>query len=37
MALLGGAVLSCAPKQADPMEQALAEKILQAVGEEGKG
>ena len=36
MALLGGAVLSCTPKKTDPMEQALAEKILQAVGEEGK-
>ncbi len=36
MALLGGAVLSCTPKKTDPMEQALTEKILQAVGEEGK-
>ena len=36
LALLAGAVLSCGPKQADPMEQALAEKIQQAVGGEAK-
>ena len=36
LAALAAAVISCSPKQADPLEQALIDNILQSAGEEGK-
>ena len=36
VAALLAAMVSCAPKQTDPLEQALIDNILQSVGEEGK-
>ncbi len=35
-AALLAAMVSCSPKQTDPLEQALIDNILQSVGEEGK-